>query len=243
MKTFMILVASLIAMSCSPTSAQNSSAADMAAHTQIAQGRLYVSGTGQAVQAPDQASVSAGVVTRAPSAGEAMRANAVKMNQVFKALKAAGLKEQDIMTSQMSLQPQYDYQDRRAPRISGYEARNTVTARSNDLDKTGPMIDALVAAGVNTINGVHFSIKDARSARDKARVQAITRAQDKAEQMAKAAGVKLGKLLEIREGDGAQPPRPMLMARAMAESVESTPIAGGEQTLSVSVNLVFAIGD
>jgi uncharacterized protein YggE len=205
------------------------------------QGKLYVSATGQAAQAPDRASVSAGVVTQAPTAGDAMRENARQMNAAFKALKAAGIKDRDITTSQMSLQPQYDYQNRKSPRITGYEVRNTVSAMSDDLDKVGPMLDALVSAGVNNINGVNFSIKDAKSARAKARMDAIAQARAKAENMAKAAGVRLGKVLEIREGGGSTPgPQPMMM-RSMASDMESTPVAAGEQTLSVTVNITYAL--
>ena len=103
------------------------------------------------------------------------------------------------------------------------------------------MLDALVAAGVNNINGVSFSIKDSKSAKDKARIDAIEAAKEKAEGMAKAAGVRLGKIMEIRESSGNyQPPQPMMMARSMSAD-ESTPIAAGEQTLSVTVNLTYAI--
>ncbi|MCF6274951.1 MAG: SIMPL domain-containing protein [Robiginitomaculum sp.] len=239
---FILITASILAMSCSPVTNQTASAHDgTASHDIMGQGKLYVSATGQAVQAPDRASVSAGVVTQAATAGEAMRANAKQMNAAFKALKAAGIKDRNITTSQMSLQPQYDYQNRKAPRITGYEVRNTVSAMSDDLDKVGSMLDALVSAGVNNINGVTFSIKDAKSARAKARMDAIAQARTKAENMAKAAGVRLGKVLEIREGGwSAPPPQPMMMARSM-DMESSTPVAAGEQTLSVTVNIIFAL--
>ena len=242
-KKFILITASILAMSCSPVSNQTAAAHDGSsqAHQMMGQGKLYVSATGQTAQAPDRASVSAGVVTQAPTAGDAMRANASQMNAVFAALKAAGIKERDITTSQMSLQPQYDYQNRKAPRITGYEVRNTVSAMSDDLDKVGPMLDALVSAGVNNINGVQFSIKDAKSARAKARMDAIAQARAKAESMAKAAGVRLGKVLEIREGGNSAPsPQPMMMARSM-DMAESTPVAAGEQTLSVTVNITYAL--
>ena len=144
----------------------------------------------------------------------------------------------------MSLQPQYDYQDRKAPRITGYEVRNTVAAKSSDLSKVGPMLDALVSAGVNNINGVTFSIKDGKAAKAKARTDAIKQAKAKAQSMAEAAGVKLGKVLEIREstgGFGQQPP--MMMARGMEMDAAPTPISGGEQTLSVTVNITYALDE
>ncbi len=242
MKKFILITASILAMSCSPATNQTAAAHDnSASYEMMGLGKLYVYATGQAAQAPDRASVSAGVVTQAATAGDAMRKNAKQMNAAFKALKAAGIKDRNITTSQMSLQPQYDYQNRKAPRITGYEVRNTVSAVSDDLDKVGSMLDALVSAGVNNIGGINFSIKDAKSARAKARIDAIAQARVKAENMAKAAGVRLGKVLEIREGGGSSPrPQPLMMARSM-DLESSTPVAAGEQTLSVTVNITYAL--
>ncbi len=240
MKKFILITASVLAMSCSPMNAQDSAAHDTAERV-MSEGKLYVSATGNAAQAPDVASVSAGVVTQAPTAADAMRANAELMNSAFAALKKAGIEKRNITTSQMSLQPQYDYQNRKAPRITGYEVRNTISAKSYNLDDVGPMLDALVSAGVNNINGVTFSIKDSKSAKNKAREQAIKDARTKAESMAKAAGVSLGKVLEIRESGNSRPQPTMYMARSMSDSAQSTPVAAGEQTLSVTVNITYAL--
>jgi uncharacterized protein YggE len=238
MKKFILITASIFAMSCSSNAHE---AGSDATHHEMTESKIYVSATGHAAQAPDQASVSAGVVSEGVTAGEAMRKNAAQMTSAFAALKKAGIKERNIQTSQMSLQPRYDYQNRAKPKITGYEVRNTVSAKSDDLEYVGPMLDALVEAGVNNINGVTFSIKDSKAAKDKARLDAIAEAKVKAEGMAKAAGVKLGRILEIRESSAGRPqPQPMMM-RAMAESDASTPIAAGEQTLSVTVNLTYAL--
>ena len=242
MKKLILITASVLAMSCSPNAAIESTAQTMTQSEYEMTGKLYVSATGEAAQAPDEASVSAGVVTEGKTAGEAMSANARLMSSAFSALKEAGIKDRDIQTSQMSLQPQYDYQNRQKPRITGYQARNTVSARTDDLENVGPMLDALVSAGINSINGVNFGIKDSKAAREKARLEAIAQARKKAESMADAAGVKLGKILEIRESSGGyNPPQPMMM-RAMADSAGApTPIAAGEQTLSVTVSMTYAL--
>ncbi len=237
MKKIILITASIFAISCSPVSAHDSS--NTVQH-EMSQGKLYVAATGHAAQAPDQAKVSAGVVTQAPTAGDAMRQNAAQMTSAFAALKRAGIEARNITTSQMSLQPQYDYQNRKAPRITGYEVRNTVTAKTYNLEEVGPMLDALVSAGVNNINGVTFSIKDSKSAKAKARLDAIAQAREKAENMAKAAGVRLGKVLEIRENSSMRPQPAMYMARMSAESA-ATPISAGEQTLSVTVNITYAL--
>lgn len=240
MKKIILVTASILAMSCSPVSTPNVSAHDMT--TSMHQPKIKVSATGHAAQAPDQASVSAGVVTQGKTAGDAMRQNARQMNAAFAALRAAGIQERDIQTSQMSLQPQYDYQNRQTPRITGYEVRNTVSARSDNLNQVGPMLDALVSSGVNNINGVTFSIKNSKAAKDKARTDAIQHARAKAQSMATAAGVRLGQVMEISEHTNSFQPQPqMMMARSMGGAQESTPVAAGEQTLSVTVNITFAL--
>jgi len=206
---------------------------------------LNVSATGHANAAPDRATVSAGVVQQGKTAREAMMGNATLMTAVFDELEKAGIPKSDITTSQLSLQPQYDYRNRSKPTIKGYEARNTVTVKSDDIEQVGPMLDALVRAGVNNINQVKFSVKEPKSAMDKARQDAIREAKEKAEGMAEAAGVKLGPLLSINESNrGGFTPQPMMMrAEAMGMGGASTPISAGEQTMSVTVNLSYGIVD
>lgn len=207
--------------------------------------KINVSATGKTDVAPDRAIVTAGILTQGKTAREAMIGNATLMTTVYDELESAGIPQKNVTTSQLSLQPRFNYQDRRSPRIDGYDARNTLTVKSDDIDQVGPLLDALVKAGVNNINGVRFAVKDPKAARDKARTDAIREAKAKAESMAEAAGVRLGKLLSINESGGGYNPQPMMMARGnFAEAaMDSTPISAGEQTMSVSVNLQYEIVD
>ncbi len=235
MKTLLPILAGALIMTATPASGQSHHHEDLV-------GKISVAGVGKSYQAPDVATVSAGVVTEAPTAQEAMSANARKMNAVISALKAAGIQNRHIQTSQLSLNPQYDYANRRKPRITGYNARNTVTARSENLDQVGPMLDALVESGANNINGINFSIKDAEGAKSEARREAVKNARRKADEMATAAGVRLGRILQMSESSHGFRPQPMMMARGLAADVaESTPVQGGEQTLSVTVNITYVI--
>ena len=203
---------------------------------------LNVSATGFAEGTPDRAIVSAGVVQQGKTAREAMIGNATLMTAVFDELEAAGIPKKNITTSQLSLQPQYDYRDRRKPTITGYEVRNTVTVKSDDIEQVGPMLDALVRAGVNNINQVQFSVKDPKAILDKAREDAIRDAKEKAQAMADAAGVKLGPLLSMSESNRGGMPQPVMMRSARMEMSDAvTPISAGEQTMSVSVNLSYGI--
>ncbi len=234
-----LLTSALLLTACNPGGPTYISTGNAPAPT------LNVSATGYANAAPDRATVSAGVVQQGKTAREAMMGNATLMTAVFDELEAAGIPKKDITTSQLSLQPQYDYRNRAKPTIKGYEARNTVTVKSDDIDQVGAMLDALVRAGVNNINQVKFSVKEPKSAMDKARTDAIREAKEKAESMAEAAGVKLGPLLSINESNrGGFTPQPVMMrASSMEMGDATTPISAGEQTMSVSVNLSYGIVD
>ena len=209
--------------------------------SEVPEAKIQVSATGTTNMNPDMATVSAGVVTQGKTAREAMFGNATKMTRVFEELEAAGIEKKHITTSQLSLKPKYNYQNRQAPKIDGYEARNTVSAKTYNLDDVGAMLDALVKAGVNNINGVQFSIKDSKAARDKAREDAIREAREKAETMASAAGVKLGKLKSLSESGGNFRPQPVAYALEARSAGASTPVAAGEQAISVTVNMSYDI--
>ena len=87
-----------------------------------------------------------------------MRANAVQMDKVMAAIRAAGIAERDIQTSGINLNPQYKYVENQPPSIVGYQASNNVNVKVRDLSKLGKVLDALVANGANQINGPSFEV-------------------------------------------------------------------------------------
>lgn len=220
-----------------------------AAHAQAeppAPPAIAVVGEGSVSVAPDIAIVSSGVVTRAPSAGVALKANAAAMSRVLAALKQAGLADRDVATAGLTVQPQYDYgdgQQQRAPKLVGYEVRNTVTVRSRAVDRLGELLDSLVAAGSNEIEGLAFDVSDRDARLDEARKAAIADARRKAELYASGAGVALGRPLSIEEQDAAPDPVRPYAARAktMEAAAPSTPIARGEQDLRIRVSVRWAV--
>ena len=117
---------------------------------------LNLSAYGEVKTAPDMATITFGVQTEAPTAQAAMQQNAEQMTRVMAALRRAGINERDVQTSGLNLQAQYDYQENQPPRLRGYQAVNRVTATINDLDRVGTTADAVVAAGVNQIDGISF---------------------------------------------------------------------------------------
>lgn len=214
-----------------------------AAQTPPSEPTLSLSASAEVNLAPEYARVSAGVVSRADTAQTAMRDNARAMAAVFAALREAGVAEEDMQTSQLSVSPVYA--DRRETgraelNIIGYEARNTVTARVNDTSRTGAAIDAMVGAGANNINNVTFGSDNTDAAMDEARRQAIANLLAKAELFADAADFELcgiRRMGEVHMGS----PQPVMMRASFAEDAAATPVAAGQLTLSASVNADFCI--
>ena len=128
--------------------------------------RLDVSATGEVSRVPDVAIISAGVQTRAATATGAISQNASRMERVRAALKAAGIADRDIQTSNISLNPEYRYQDNVPPRLTGYTASNQVNIRFRDIRNSGKILDALVAEGANQINGPSLTIDKPEAALD-----------------------------------------------------------------------------
>jgi hypothetical protein len=203
---------------------------------------LTVSGDGEVKAAPDQAMLSAGVVTDGKTAADALSANARKMNAVFDTLKRLGIADRAIQTSEMSVSPQYPDDGRQPRRITGYQVTNTVNVTVDDLDKVGAAIDALVNSGANSLGEVSFSIRDDKPLLAQAREAAVKDATAKAEALAHAAGVTLGPILSINEGGGApEPVRPMYRMALMANAPSPTPVAAGETSVSASVSITWQI--
>lgn len=199
-----------------------------------------VSVTGEATisVAPDQAQIDGGVATEAKTAREASEANNAAMGKVLLALKGAGIEEKDFQTSRLSLQPQIAPNRSGPAAIVGYRASNRVTIRLRDVAQLAGVIDTLVGAGANDIGGINFMVSQPSKLLDQAREQAISDARRKAEIYAKAAGVELGAPLSIAE-EGA--PGPMPLRRMATGMASAAPVAQGEETLSVTVNVSWAI--
>ena len=204
------------------------------------EGRLTVVGTATVAQSPDVARISLGVSTQDETAAAALSQNSTAMQAVLDRLKAAGLAEADIQTSGLTVGPTWVYpQDGAAPKVTGYSANNSVTARVSDLDNLGKVLDAVVKDGANQLNGISFDLQNPKPVMDEARKAAIADARAKAALMAEAAGVKLGKVLHIQEG-GNFAPRPE-MRMAMPASDAGVPVAQGEVSLEATVTIIYEI--
>ena len=208
---------------------------------------LTLNAEGHSARTPDLALFSAGVTSQGRNAGAALAANSADMNRVIAALKAAGIADKDIQTSQINLSPVYVQnainQGGSQPRIVGYQASNTVSVRARDLAGFGRVLDTLVAAGANQINGPNFQLDHPEAAQDEARVAAIKSARGRAQLYASAAGLRVLRIIAINEGGGYSPrPQPMFaMTRARGAEAAPTPIAEGEVETQVSVTVEFEL--
>ncbi len=208
-------------------------------------GKLYLQAVGEVSGTPDLANIGAGVVSESNTAMAALASNRKQMNGVFAALKSAGVKERDIQTSGLNVNPIYSpYKQgvRQEQRITGYRVSNQVSAVVRDLGGLGPAIDALVSSGANTIGGISFGLSNAKSAKDKARKKAIAELLAKANLYAQSAHVRLGPIQELREQSTGGPVPRMAYARMdSAASNGPTPIAAGQVSTRITVSATFAI--
>jgi uncharacterized protein YggE len=209
---------------------------------------ISLSGTGRINAAPDIAVVSLGVTSEAKSARAALDRNSKDMAALLASLKSAGIAEKDMQTANFNVQPVYtrpratNSAPAKPPFISGYRVNNDVSVRIRKLDTLGGVLDKAVSVGSNRINGVQFSIDKPQPLRDAARKLAVRDALRKAKLYVSATNVSLGNILQISESGGTRPPQPMARARmAMSAEAVDVPIARGEQSISVRINITWEI--
>jgi uncharacterized protein len=190
---------------------------------------------------PDIVTVSAGVTTQARTAVEAMRTNATAMKAVVDRIKALGIAERDIQTTGINLGAMYDYNQQTQRQVfRGYQAGNRVSVKLRDIQRTGDVLDALVAAGATDLGGPDWSIDDDTAARAQARRQAMETARAQALDYARGAGYSDIRLLEVSEQIAPQRPMPMMrMAQAEAADAASTPVQPGMVEAGVTVRVTY----
>lgn len=210
-----------------------------AASQQVPDRFITVMGEGTAGVVPDIAVIQAGVTTQGKTARAASEANSSAMTQVHTALKANGIAERDIQTSQFSIRPVRDSRREGDDRIVGFQATNQVSVNVRALARLATVLDQMIAAGANDVSGIYFTVAQRSTLLDKARADAVADARRKAEVLAKAAGVRLGRATAIIETSGQ--PIPMERTTMRAAPGASVPVAVGEQNLQVHVNVTFEL--
>ena len=199
---------------------------------------VTANGTGTVAVVPDIASLSIGVTTTADTAAAALTANNLAVEAVMARLSASGIETRDMQTSNLYLNPNWTGYDSSTPTISGYTASNMLTVQVRQLDQLGAVLDAAVSDGANTLNGVTFGMADPEPALNQARGEAVADARARAELLAAAAGMKLGRVVSISEMSN---PMAGYDIYAMEAASTPVPVAGGELGLTASVTVTYEI--
>ncbi len=190
---------------------------------------------------PDRARINIGVVTQEASAEAAVSANARQVDAVMAQLRKLLEPGGEIRTINYNVQPNSRYREGGPPIISGYTASNTVEVTTGDLKGVSKLIDAATQSGANTIQSLEFLLKNDRLVRARALRDAALFARGNAEVMAAALGLKVTRVLEVREGE-AQPPRPLMARMQTAElAATATPITPGQLEVRAVVTVTLAV--
>jgi len=192
---------------------------------------ITVTGVGSIEAVPNEAQMSFGVETRAPTARAAVAANADVMRRIINALRQA--RGREIATRWVSVYPVTN--DTGA--VDGYAASNSVSATA-DVDDAAALIDAAAEAGANQISGPGLSSSNAEALYRQALGKAVAEARARAEVLAKAAGRSLGEIEAISESTAATP---YYAERMQTADAASTPIVPGEQETTASITVTFAL--
>ena len=206
---------------------------------------IHVTGSGSVVDEPDIAVLNLGVSVEKEAVAEAREAAAVAMTAVIASLKANDIAEKDIQTERFSIHPQYDYTENGRV-LRGYRVNNTLSAKVRELENLSDIIDDAAGAGgdIIVVNSVQFMIEDTTPLQAQARSLAVKNAEEKAQTLAEAGGVTLGKPITITETSRAASPTIAYAEEAdfADDSARSaTPIEAGELTVTVNVTIVYEI--
>jgi uncharacterized protein YggE len=209
--------------------------------------RVVVAGDSTVRARPDTANVTVAVITQGQTALAAQQENARKTDAVVRAVKAAAGAGAEVETSGYSLQPQYTYRQNEPPLIQGYQARNGVNVTLSDLTRVGAVVDAATSAGANNVDGISFTLRQDKTARDQALAEATREALRKAQIIAQALGGRVARILEVQEATGNTRPVPIYKTETMARAAGAdvnfvpTPVEIGTLDIRAQVTLVAEI--
>ena len=200
---------------------------------------ISVSGQGSITVKPDVAYISLGVETMDADAGAARKANDAAMAKVLAAIKGFGIADDDVTTTNFTIYPRYDD---KGEKITGYTVSNTVSVKVKNLDRLGDVLGAASTAGANTAGGISFDVLDRTAAYNQALAQAMDKAHTRADIMAKACGVTLGRALTINESSSYNGPTYATSASLKGDvAAPAVPVAAGQLEVTASVSVVYEI--
>lgn len=207
---------------------------------------ISVSGEAKEELSPDQATLNASLISRAPVLNEAKKHNDGLMEKLVGIAKEFKIAREKINASNVYISPEYRYEDNSGKQIfTGYVVNRSVAITMDDMSIHERVLSALIDAKIDQVGGVQFTLKNPEEVEMKLRTKAIANARAKAESMAQAAGAKLGQVIAISESGAAMPHPPMPMhSMAMMDTAEKASVAPslpGQLTMSQSVNVTFGL--
>ncbi len=228
-------------LTTSPTAAQEQALDAIAPGNAV----LNVTGKGEITKAPDVARFSVAVFTTGSSAQEALEKNTAAMKSVFTAVRELGFADRDVQTTEVGVNPIFERNNQsqfsmdKLPKITGYTAGNTLQLTQRNLENFGDVIDRLIAAGANAVQGPTFGLDDRSEELDAARVKAVKDAQRKAKFYAEAANMRIARILVIDDTSRSGAPSSEF---GFYQAIETgVPIAQGEIDISASVDILFEL--
>ena len=234
MKKYLLVFAALLPLMTLPAAADEASTTG---------GVISVSGVGIINKAPDMATVTAGVQSRAKTTEAALADNNDKMQALFTQLDKAGIEKKDIQTSNFNIYPQITYPkpgsngESKPPKIEGYVVNNQVLVKIRSLDSVGTVLTALVKAGATNMSGLRFDIAEKDKLLQEARKAALADAHAKAELYAGELSASIKRLVTLSESGGFRGPQPVMMRAAKMEMASApVPVAEGDMSISITVN-------
>lgn len=205
---------------------------------------VSVEGEAETFLIPDRASISIGVETEGKVAAQVKKDNDAKVRAILAALKKAGIEEKDVQTSNLSLEPVYNWRPEGQREFVKYTMRNTVYVLVRDLSKLDAVVGTSVEVGSNMLNNIDFSVSNAKAVRDSLRLAAAKDARTKAEALAGAVGARVGKPISINENSNYQPPVPVYRAQGlmkMADAESGPTVSAGQVQIRVTVSATFEL--
>lgn len=209
--------------------------------------QIQVSAEGKAKGVPDVSKITAGVEVTKPTAVAAQTEATTVLDKIMAAAKAKGVAEKDIQTESISTSPKYDYQSGKT--VSGYYGRGVATITVREIAKAQEALDAVSAAGANSVYGPQLTFSDERllSLENEARETAVKNAKDKAEKLAVAGGAKVGKVISIDEQPSGGRYYPMFATESAADlksaagGASVNAVQPGENEITISVAVSYAL--
>ena len=227
-----VLVLGTVLAACGPST--------ITVQPQPMQRTLTVTGSGMVTLTPDVAYIYIGVHTENVSVAEAVAENNTKAQAVATAIKGFGVEAKDIQTTNFSIWPQDQYDDKGNKTGTIYNVDNTVYITVRDLTKIGDLLDASIRAGANTINSIQFDVADKTEALSQARKAAVENAQKQAQELVDATGVKLGAVQIISYYDST-PLSADYGKGGGAMAASSVPVSSGQYQLTTTVTIVYEL--